>query len=505
LGSLSVAAVCLVVLASIALAVPPELYTPGYGYALEDRITSTSVFVWYPGDPNGGQHLGPWRPQEGRAAWNGTPEFWQRQIKQIMSAGIDVMNVHMMHQSDTERTNLFLALNRLRGQGYDVPKVTPFLDPLITWSGTTINTATAAGKQAFVDEYIDFYTQYFSVNQDEHAGSYLTRIDGCTVLDTWHVHINLEHFAALSREDVQSRLQAALGNDHPVFNDDVYMITTRSADNTFNWANEQVVQFQTQAYYDPTLYNDITSVQLKPGYWDQNIRDPGTFFPRDGGVNYAAAWDEVNANQVDRVYIESWNEYDEGSGIYAGDSGVPYIRDPPNDHGNTDVWSASSNPREYIETTAAGVRRFNDRPDHDSRILWHDFPDHMLPGETRRVQVVVRNEGDVAWSAAEDYKFGQQEWRDGEVVFGPGRFLIDDVANEVPVYGGIFRGRPLLFEIDITAPLEHGVYATHWGMAQEHVAWFGEELELTITVAAEPSAFGLIITGGVHALSKVRR
>jgi hypothetical protein len=129
----------------------------------------------------------------------------------------------------------------------------------------------------------------------------------------------------------------------------------------------------------------------------------------------------------------------------------------------------------------------------------------MLPGETRRVQVVVRNEGDVAWSAAEDYKFGQQEWRDGEVVFGPGRFLIDDVANEVPVYGGIFRGRPLLFEIDITAPLEHGVYATHWGMAQEHVAWFGEELELTITVAAEPSAFGLIITGGVHALSKVRR
>jgi len=62
---------------------------------------------------------------------------------------------------------------------------------------------------------------------------------------------------------------------------------------------------------------------------------------------------------------------------------------------------------------------------------------------------VVRNERDLSWTGAEDYKFGQKEYLAGEVLFGPGRYLIDDTQNEIPVYGGIFRGQPMVFEFDL--------------------------------------------------------
>ena len=65
---------------------------------------------------------------------------------------------------------------------------------------------------------------------------------------------------------------------------------------------------------------------MKPGYWDQNIRNPGS-------IPAARRWHTlprgVDFGLVDRdsglrhVNIESWNEYDEGSGIYAANPGPP--------------------------------------------------------------------------------------------------------------------------------------------------------------------------------------
>ena len=36
---------------------------------------------------------------------------------------------------------------------------------------------------------------------------------------------------------------------------------------------------------------------VKPGYWDQNIRNPGEFLPRNGGSHYTAAWSSVQTNR----------------------------------------------------------------------------------------------------------------------------------------------------------------------------------------------------------------
>jgi hypothetical protein len=464
-----------------------NLAGPGPSYARNDRFVSTSVFHWF--GVNTGQVSGPWRPAEGRDAWTGQPDFWRGQVKQMMSANIDMLYVHLFdHVHEQARTNLFQALGQMRGEGYDVPRVVPFLDPPLTWFNTKINVGTTAGKDAFAAQYIRFYNQYFSVNTDPDADSYIGALDGRPMLDIWHVFDNLENIGSLTRANVTSRLSAAFGAEHPLFNNNVYMITTALNPPTLAFADEKVPQFEVNDYYRETTFNSLKTAQLKGGYWDQNIRNPGSQLKRDGGVPYVNAWNTAVANRATlrHIYIESWNEYDEGSGIYAANP-EPFIA-PESGNVNTDDWSLADDPWEYIKTTADGARRFNDRPDRDARILWHSFPSELRPGETRNVTLIVRNEGDLKWKAADDYKFGQQEFLPGEVMFGPGRYLLDDNANEVSTYGGVFRGRPIVLQIAITAPANAGSYQTHWSMLQENVAWFGQVLQKNITVTSNAAA-----------------
>ncbi len=463
-------------------------------YTTASHIVSTTVFTWF--DANAGQLSGPWQPLEGRAAWTGTPVFWQDQVKQMMSANIDVMYVHLIPEFDQERTNLFQALNQLRAQGYDVPKVAPFLDPLITWDGQpNVNLATTAGKDAFVGQYTRFFNEYYSVNQDSAADSYLAQMNGRVQLDTWHVKFNTDNFTSLTRADVETRLSSALAPAHPVFNHGIHMITTALNPPTLTFADEQIPQFEITAYNSTVNYNNYTATQLKAGYWDQNVRNPGSQLPRDGGTHYTAAWNQVlNNSAVHHVNIESWNEYDEGSGIYRANPGAPFLK-PGSGNTGTDTWSTTNDPLQYIKSTAAGARAFNDSPDRDAQILSHNFPAQMKPGQVIDASILVRNMGDLSWTAALGYKFGQQEFRPGEVLFGPGRFLLDDTQNEISTYGGIFRGRPVTFQIHLVAPTTPGTYLTHWSMLEENVSWFGQELDWTFQVVPEPSGLALATLG----------
>ena len=466
-------------------ALAQDLYTTGRAFNVSDHIVSTTVFHWYTSTT--GQLYSPWRAYEGRENWTGEVPFWKDQIKQMMSANIDAIWVHLWttpgHNMDQQRINLFAALSQLRAEGYDVPKVAPFLDPMITWGASTIDVATAAGKNEFVNQYIHFFNEYFSVNTDQYADSYLQQIGGKVVLDTWHVFANLQNLNSLTRSDVESRLKGAFGEDHPVFNNGIRMVTTGLNPPTLSFADEKVPQFEITAYYRDVTYN-IKTAQLKAGYWDQNIRTPGSCLKRDGGIHYVSAWNQAVNNRatVKRVYIESWNEYDEGSGIYRGYTGAPLIL---NNNPNTDTWSTTNKPTEYIDTTASGAASFNDTPGQDAKILWHNLPSFMLPGEHRTVQVVVRNTGDTKWRGADNYKFGENETLN-PVIFSNGRFIINDQTSEIPTYGGIFRGRPITFNIELTAPLTPGTYTTHWSMLQEHVAWFGETLAWNINIWPNP-------------------
>ena len=127
--------------------------------------------------------------------------------------------------------------------------------------------------------------------------------------------LTLINYSQLSRNDIESRLINNFGTEHPVFNNGIRMIATAISP-TYTFADEKVHQFEVHEYYIEKNYNYLVSAQIKPGYWDQNVRNPGYIMQRDGGSKYTSAWNKMNAF-VSRAYIESFNEYDEGSGIYA--------------------------------------------------------------------------------------------------------------------------------------------------------------------------------------------
>ena len=468
-----------------------KLLTPSKPFALNDHIISASFFHWY--TATSGQLSGPWLPVNGRASWTGTADWWKTQIKQIMLANIDVLYVHLMPSMEAQRFNFFRALSELREEGYDVPKVAPFLDPIITWGSSVYSLSIESNKMMLVDQYIRFFDQYYWFNNDEYADDYLAVIDNRVVLDTWHLRVNFNNISSFTRSDMEDPLAARFGAAHPVFSNGIYQVTTDSSD-TFSFADEKVHQFQVHAYSSITDYNSIKSVQLKPGYWDQNIRDPGYCLKRDGGVNYSNVWNTVpDPLTVDRVYIESWNEYDEGSGIYAANPTNTYIA-PSNP--STDSWSRVNNPFEYIKTTYLGARNFRSSEINakDSKILWHDIPTNMIINQTINCSVYVRNTGFDLWSSNNNYCFGQR--LEDDTAFGPGRYYFDDAENEVDFYSGVFKGRPVKFDVDVTAPDISGVYVTHWGMLQEYVAWFGESITNTIYVQVpEPGIFWILDFG----------
>lgn len=465
-----------IVSATLYLEKPLTLASSAPSFTMQSKILSTSVFHWYV--PEAGQLTGPWRPIEGRENWTGEPDWWKSQIKQIMAANIDVMWVHLINHSENIRINLFRALFEMRTEGYDVPKIAPFLDPLIIWyEKPKIDLSSTAGKDSVAQQYIRFFNQYFDSNTDVYADDYLAKIDGRINLDTWHVHLNMDNISSFSRDDLESRLKNVFAAEHPVFNNGIYMITTAFSPEVFTFADQRTPQFEINEYFRTSTFNSLTSLQLKGGYWDQNIRMPGDFLMRDGGKPYRSAWDEVS-NSIDRIYLESWNEYDEGTGHYAANTDEPYIH-PGSQNPNTDTWSDTNDPYEYINTTAKGAAQWNNVAENDAIFLDNTFPASMKSSEEVTAFITVRNIGNARWKGSDGYQFEQVDT--GIPIFAD-IVMVDDTKNDIPTFGGIFRGRPITFIVKLTAPDSPGNYTTKWSMKKDGFGWFGEELEIVINV-----------------------
>ena len=408
-----------------------------------------------------------------------------------------------------------------------MPKVAPFLDTNLSanhgWpnqaAGAPVDLGTTTGKDDFVTVYSDFYKDYYSVNTDAYADSYIAQLSGRPLMSVWQLWSsvspqpvppgmiqNVENSASLTRADVQSRLQSALGTTHPLFNNmsatGTFIIGSCNGDQ-LSFRDEVLTQFESNGtYYNRATWDPVglRASSVKPGFWNQNVTTggDGMFLPRAGGSNYTNAWTSAQNNRagyngVKHVNVESWNEYDEGSGIYAANTGAPYIA-PGSGNTNTDTWSSATppDPYQYIKTTAAGARQFNDTADLGSTILYTNLPTAMGPGQTLTVQVVVRNDGDLSWTNAAGFKLGE---RSDTTMFNVGgcSSYDTDPNNEISQtqdygygsvqgYGGIFRGRPVTLNLTLTAPATFGTYTTHWQM-EENGAWFGQELTAQFPVA----------------------
>jgi FkbM family methyltransferase len=418
----------------------------GYGFARFQRFVGTTVFHWF--TRTEGNVRGPWQPIGGRQMWDGTVLFWRLQIEEMMMANIDAIYLHLIPSFEESRINFFRAYAELRAEGWDVPKVAPFLDPFGIWREAPIDLATADGKDAFVSHYIRFFEQYLAENRDDAAASYLLTVDGKVALTTWWVSL-LANVTLLTREEVEARLRQALGGRIPQLAVGIWVMTTALVDPDLTFSDERMVMFSGYAYAIHSVHAGIDVWHVQAGYWDQNIRNPGYLLPRDGGKNYRRAWDIVVSNlpHVVRVYVESWNEYDEGSGIYSADP--KGLFGDPAMHSNTDVFSDTDSPHEYVLTTAIGAARINGRPEDDAKFIWHEAVSGAAEsGGHIIIRLVVRNEGNHRWTTKERYGvyvlYGEEIVRE---------FPIDDRygGGVAPQYG-IVRGEPVALEISLDVP-----------------------------------------------------
>lgn len=520
------ACVTLALVASLPSTAQGPLYSAGRTFSATDRFIGAHVFHWYTPfntDPGEWQASGAWRPLAGRASWDGSVNFFYQQLKDMMDANLDVIYVELMDVPDVEqqRINLFRAYNQLRAEGYDPPKVAVFLDAFMTWKykNATINFATTAGKEELANHFRRFYNQFFAENTDAHADSYVAQIGGRPIINNWHLIAfhNVQNAASLTRADVENRLKTTFAAAHPMFNNGVYWINTAHWDNEMqSWTDERFHQFSDYQYFGTQTWAGKRTGTLKPGFWTENIAAPpaGKFLARAGGANYNNAWTQLvntmnSSPPIYHVVIESFNEYEESSGIYEGDPGPPFIMGPPlgqNPGTNTDTWSSTNNPREYIDRTRLRARDFTGNALRGAKFLWSNVPATVSPGQTFSVSFVVRNEGSEEWTAAGNHKLGVREPSGFTTPFSPARVVLNDALDEIPRYGGIFRGRPKTFTFNLTAPSTPGTYQVQFQMVKEFVEWYGTPLVKTITVSGTPPATSVSVdlgtTDTVNGLSR---
>lgn len=447
-----------------------QLMRPGRSFARLSPFVATTLFHWFV--PTDGNVRGPWTPLEGRLAWTGEPDFWLSQIKQIMMANIDAVYVHCIDSYEPQRINFFEAYSQLRREGWGLPKLAPFLDPYGLWGEKPINVAKRKGKDEFVRHYIRFFDQYLSRNEDDLAETDLLHIDARPVIASWWAHGILQSLNRLSRRDIDRRLIAALGERIPSLKHGTYMVSTALIDPDYTFSDERMIMFSGYSYAIHCVHKGVDVWHVQPGYWDQNLRKPGYLLPRDGGRHYRGAWEVILSNMpyVQRVYVESWNEYDEGSGIYATDPSGPRV--DAEMHSNTDVFSDNNDPFEYINTTARGAARINGRRENDAAILGVDVSRSAQPGNQVEVRVVVRNEGNARWSGATGYAL-----RIGSDIIMP----INDQSDEIAFYGGIFRGRPVTFTTTLPVGNVRGTFNAEVSMTKDGMP-FGEKSSIRIEV-----------------------
>ena len=260
----------------------------------------------------------------------------------------------------------------------------------------------------------------------------------------------LPNSGTLQRNDLQVRLSRALGDRIPQISNGLYMMTTALIDPDLEFSDERMIMFSGYAYAIHSVHKGVDVWHVQAGYWDQNIRTPGYCLPRDGGKNYRRAWDAVvsNKGQVVRVYVESWNEYDEGSGIYAADpKGLFADRSM---HDSQDTFSDTDDPYEYINITADGAARMNGRPTYAATIVDRETPNSVKPGEIFAVRFTVRNDGNKRLTASSSCKLA--------ITCGDQRSVValDRCIESTFLPVGVVRGETISLSFSVQAPVVEG-------------------------------------------------
>ncbi|MFC1768695.1 NBR1-Ig-like domain-containing protein [Nanoarchaeota archaeon] len=137
-------------------------------------------------------------------------------------------------------------------------------------------------------------------------------------------------------------------------------------------------------------------------------------------------------------------------------------------------WRMLEEGVEWFGDSCGGEVTIEEDGENDAECMTHTIPATMEPGETRPVQVAMRNTGTTTWTQADLYRLGI--W--SQNVWGVTRVNLP-LSFIAP--GGIAT-----FSFDITAPSTEGTYNSLWRMLEEGVEWFGPTCGRAVVVEAAP-------------------
>jgi hypothetical protein len=215
------------------------------------------------------------------------------------------------------------------------------------------------------------------------------------------------------------------------------------------------------------------TINLEAGFW--NPISNAFYLPRVGGNNFDTAWMSAQAQRTRarHIWIDTWNETGEGSGIFAAQP-LSYAAADTGPCGqfvnrHDETWGTDG--RHYINVTRTQASAWNDAAELDAVPLASDAPVTMGVGERRWITVVMQNSGDRGWTTGGPLlDLTAASRADGFHIELPVAPTADTLTTRL---GGVARGLPGVFTMLVTAPCTAGQHALSMQMTDPVTGPFG--------------------------------
>jgi hypothetical protein len=137
------------------------------------------------------------------------------------------------------------------------------------------------------------------------------------------------------------------------------------------------------------------------------------------------------------------------------------------------------------DQTIDGQPVFHGPLSRGATVVGQSVPTSVGPGQLFLVSVTVRNDGNEAWTAGDQFKLGSQNPQDN-TLWGFNRV-------NLAAYDTILPGQQKTFTFNATAPSTPGTYGFQWRMVQELITWFGGySTNVNITVGSPPPTISYV-------------
>jgi hypothetical protein len=443
---------------------------PARDLAPSSHTVGSWMFSWFTGDTSWMCNSA-WQPPAGFQTWDGSVAWARGQLLDQLDAHLDLIGLQLDSDDSSYRftnvINVVSAARQLWEEGIAPPRVFPFLDTAIiadhwmTANGTTLDLSTDPGRAYLYGHAQAFYTAANTALGPFGAAA-IARSLGAPYVGMWH-SVTIDNESSAAVQDFKARFHADYGSDP-------YLVAHPN-----DWRNIPEVDEITLMFGPPQHFyssghdgGGAPTVNITAGFW--NPISNTFYLPRAGGTNFDNAWASAQSirSTAHHLYIDSWNETGEGSGIFEA-MPVTYTSSDAGPCGmfankHDESWGVSS--RHYIDVTRAQAARWNDLGDYHATVLTHDLPVHMTVGEQRWTTVVMLNAGNTTWTDV------------GLVVTSFDTFGVSTPARPI---GDVAHGYPGVIPVKLEAPCRAGNFTITLQMTHSGVP-FGEMLPVTVIV-----------------------